>query len=99
MPPIIGKTVFSEPSGRSVGLVFLCGALLLAGQQGYYFIVEGATPFSAILFIIAGMALSGIAESLPKPHRRAAGVLRLTALVVLVSMLVIMIVTPELLTN
>jgi hypothetical protein len=45
------------------------------------------------------MALSGIAESLPKPRRRAAGVLRLTALVVLVSMLVIIIVTPDLLIN
>jgi len=98
MPSIIDETVFGEPS-RGVGLVFLCGALLMAGQQGYYVIVEGATPFYAGLFVIAGMALSGIAESLPKPRRRAAGVLRLTALVVLVSMLVIMIVTPELITN
>ena len=98
MPSIIDVTVFGEPS-RGVGLVFLCGALLMAGQQGYYVIVEGATPFYAGLFVIAGMALSGIAESLPKPRRRAAGVLRLTALVVLVSMLVIMIVTPELITN
>ncbi|PCR90301.1 hypothetical protein [Natrinema ejinorense] len=98
MPSIIDKTVFGEPS-RGLALVYLCGALLLAGQQGYYVIVEGATPFYAGLFLIAGMALSGIAESLPKPRRRAAGVLRLTALVVLVSMFVIMIVTPELLTN
>ncbi|WP_135854018.1 hypothetical protein [Halorussus salinus] len=98
MPSIIDETVFGEPS-RGVGLVFLCGALLMAGQQGYYVIVGGATPFYAGLFVIAGMALSGIAESLPEPRRRAAGVLRLTALVVLVSMLVIMVVTPELITN
>ncbi|WP_049888261.1 MULTISPECIES: hypothetical protein [unclassified Natrinema] len=98
MPSIIDKTVFGDPS-RGLALVYLCGALLLAGQQGYYVIVEGATPFYAGLFLIAGMALSGIAESLPKPRRRAAGVLRLTALVVLVSMFVIMIVTPELLIN
>ncbi|AFO57560.1 hypothetical protein NJ7G_2324 [Natrinema sp. J7-2] len=90
--------MFGDPS-RGLALVYLCGALLLAGQQGYYVIVEGATPFYAGLFLIAGMALSGIAESLPKPRRRAAGVLRLTALVVLVSMFVIMIVTPELLIN
>ena len=95
MPSIIDETVFSEPS-RGVGLVFLCGALLLAGQQAYYVIVEGATPFYASLFLIAGMALSGIAESLPKPRRRAAGVLRLTAIAVLVSLLVIGFVTPEL---
>ncbi|WP_324665752.1 hypothetical protein [Haloarcula sediminis] len=98
MPSIIDKTVFGEPS-RGLALVYLCGALLLAGQQGYYVIVERATPFYAGLFLIAGMALFGIAESLPKPRRGAAGVMRLTALVVLVSMLVIMIVTPELLTN
>ena len=98
MPSMIDETVFGEPS-RGLGLVFLCGALLLAGQQGYYVIVKGATPFYAGLFLIAGMAFSGIAESLPKPRRRAAGVLRLTALVVLVSMLVIGVVTPELITK
>jgi len=98
MPSIIDETVFGAPS-RGLAVVYLCGALLLAGQQGYYVIVEGATPFYAGLFLSAGMALSGIAESLPKPRRRAAGVLRLTALVVLVSMLGILLVTPELLIN
>ncbi len=93
---MIDEIVFGEPS-RGVGLVFLCGALLLAGQQAYYVIVEGATPFYASLFLIAGMALSGIAESLPKSRRRAAGALRLTAIAVLVSLLVIGFVTPELL--
>ena len=96
MPSIIGETVFGEPS-RGLGLVFLCGALLLAGQQAYYVIVEEATPFYAGLFVIAGMALSGIAESLPTPRRRAAGALRLTAIAVLASLLVIGFVTPELL--
>ena len=94
MPSMIDETVFGEPS-RGLGLVFLCGALLLAGQQGYYVIVKGATPFYAGLFVIAGMALSGIAESLPKSRRRAAGALRLTAVAVLVSLLVIGFVTPE----
>ena len=98
MPSIIDQTLFSEPSGRPLGLVFLGGALLLAGQQGYYVIVEGATPFSAVLFIIVGMALSGIAESLPKPRRREAGVLRFTAITVLVSLLVIGFFAPDLIT-
>ncbi|AAV48320.1 hypothetical protein BDK61_3806 [Haloarcula quadrata] len=98
MPPIIDETVFGEPS-RGLAVVYLCGALLLAGQQVYYVIVEGATPFYAGLFLSTGMALSGIAESLPNPRRRAAGVLRVTALVVLVSMLVILFVTPDLLIN
>jgi hypothetical protein len=98
MPSIIDETLFGE-SSRRLALVNLCGALLSPGQQGYYVVVEGATPLYAIPFLIAGMALSGIAESLPDPRRRATGVLRLTALVVLGSMSVIMIITPELLTN
>ncbi|WP_435187055.1 hypothetical protein [Halobellus sp. EA9] len=98
MPSIIDQTLFSEPSGHPLGLVFLCGALLLAGQQGYYVIVEGATPFYATLFMSVGMALSGIAESLPKPRRREAGVLRLTALAVLVSLLVTIFLAPDLIT-
>lgn len=98
MPSIIDETVFGEPS-RGLALVYLCAALLMAGQQGYYVIAEGATPLYAVLFLIAGMALSGIAESLPNSRRRAAGVLRLAALVVVVSMLVIMVVSPELLIN
>lgn len=95
MPSVIDETVFGEPS-RRLGLVFLCGALLLIGQQGYYVILKGATPFYAGLFVAAGMGLSGIAESLPKSRRRAAGVLRLTAIAVLVALLAIGFVTPEL---
>jgi len=68
MPSIIDQTLFSEPSGRPLGLVFLCGALLMAGQQGYYVVVEGATPLYAVLFIVVGMALSG----LPNPCRNPA---------------------------
>jgi hypothetical protein len=97
MPSIIDETVFGEPS-RGLGLVFLGGTLLMAGQQGYYVIVKGATPFYAGLFVIAGMALSGIAESLPKPRRREAGVLRLTAITVLMSLLVIGFFAPGLIT-
>ena len=98
MPSIIDQTLFSEPSGRPLGLVFLCGALLMAGLQGYIVIVAGATLFYPVLFVIVGMALSGIAESLPKPRRREAGVLRLTAITVLVSLLVIGFVAPDFIT-
>lgn len=98
MPSIIDQTVFSEPSGRPIALVQLCGALLLSGVYGYYVVVEYATPGSVVLFLIAAMALSGIAESLPKTRRRAAGAFRLTALLILVSYLVIINFSPELLT-
>ena len=98
MPSIIDQTVFSEPSGRPLGLVYLCGALLLSGAYGFYVVVGDFTPTSSVLFVSAGMALSGIAESLPKTRRRAAGFLRLTAISVLGSLLVIIAFAPELLT-
>ena len=48
-----------------------------------------------LLFMIVGTALSGIAESLPKPRRRAAGLLRLTGILVLVCFLAVMFLAPE----
>jgi hypothetical protein len=99
MPFIITEAVFSEPSGRPLALVHLCGALVLSGTFGYYVVVEGVTPASAVLFLIAGMAIAGIAESLPRSRQLAAGILRLTALSVLVSMLAIIVFIPELFTR
>ena len=99
MPSIIDEPVFSEPSGRLPALVHLCGALVLSRLSGYYVVVDGATPLSAVLVSIPGMVLAGIAESLPNPQRPAAGLLRLTALSVLVSLLAIIAFTPELLTH
>jgi hypothetical protein len=99
MPSIIDQTLFSEPSGRPLGLVYLCGALLLSGAYGYYVVLVGFTPNSSVLVMSAGMALSGIAESLPKTRRRAAGVLRLTGISVLVSLLIAIFFAPELLTG
>jgi len=97
MPSILDKTVFSEPSGCPVALVQLCAALSLSGVYGFYLVVGDAIPPSFLLFIIAGMALSGIAESLPKTRRRAAVFLRLLGIFVLLSGLIIMTFTPELL--
>lgn len=99
MPSIIDQTLFSEPSGRLLGLVYLCGGLLLSGVYGYYVVLRDFTPGSFLLFMSAGMVLSGIAESLPKARRRTAGILRLTAISVLVSLLVVIFLSPELLTG
>lgn len=97
MSSIIDRTVFSEPSGRPVAIVQLCAALSLLGVYGFYLVVGDAIPPSFLLFIIAGTALSGIAESLPKNRRRAAIFLRLLGIFVLVSALVMMTFAPELL--
>ena len=49
VPSIITETVFTEPSSRPLALVHLCGALVLSGTFGYYVVVEGATPASAVV--------------------------------------------------
>lgn len=99
MPSIVTKIVFSEPSGRPFALVQLCGAVFLLGLCGYYALVENSTPGSWILLFIIGITLSGIAESLPKARRRIAGVLRLTALLMLGCLLAIVAFAPEFITG
>ncbi|WP_277554827.1 hypothetical protein [Halobaculum limi] len=95
MPSIIDKTVFSEPSGQPIGAIQLCAALIFSGIYGYAMFVENATLGSWLLFMIAGSALSGIAESLPKNRRQAAGVLRLTGIFVLLCLIVAVFFVPE----
>jgi hypothetical protein len=87
MPSIIEDTVFKEPAGGILALVYLAGALLFIGQYGYYVIIANYQPGNFILFMSVGFGLSGIAESLPTHRRRAAGVLRLAAIFVYISLL------------
>lgn len=95
MPSIIQDTVFKEPTGGILALVYLAGAVLLIGQYGYYAIIANSAPGNFVLFLAAGFGLSGIAESLPKHQRRAAGVLRLAAIIVLISLLAAIAFAPE----
>ena len=96
---MIGETVFSEPSGGLFALVQLYGTLLLLGYYGYSVVVRNAALGGFILYLAVGTGLSGIAESLPKSRRRTAGVLRLTAIFVLLGLLVAVFFAPELLTG
>ncbi|EMA08202.1 hypothetical protein [Haloferax denitrificans] len=97
MPSIVDETVFSEPSGGLFPAVQLCGALVMSGLFWQYAVVEQSMSGGWLLFMIAGTALSGIAESLPKDRRRAAGVLRLAAVLVLTCLLALLFLAPELL--
>ena len=99
MPSIVDQTLFSDPSGRLFGLVYLSGALLLSGSYGYYVAVTDFTPNRFALVMSVGMALSGIAESLPKDRRREAGFLRLASIAVLMSLLVVITTAPGLLSG
>ncbi|KAA9396495.1 hypothetical protein Har1130_17680 [Haloarcula sp. CBA1130] len=95
MPSIIQDTVFKEPTGGILALIYLAGALLFIGQYGYYAIIANSAPGNFALFLGAGFGLSGIAESLPKHQRRAAGVLRLAAVIVLTGLLAAIAFAPE----
>lgn len=96
MPSIVDETVFSEPSGWPIAVIQLCGALFFSGLYGYVMLVENATVGSWLLLMAAGSALSGVAESLPKSRRQAAGGLRLTAILVFCCLLVAISLAPEL---
>ncbi|MFC3960003.1 hypothetical protein [Halovivax cerinus] len=95
MPSTIGDVVFSEPAGRPFALVQLCSALLISSLYVYYAVLGNSTVGRFVLFMIAGTALSGIAESLPKTRRRATGILRVTAILVFVCLLATISVAPE----
>ncbi|GCF16013.1 hypothetical protein Harman_39480 [Haloarcula mannanilytica] len=95
MPSIIQDTVFKEPTGGILALIYLAGALLLIGQYGYYAIITNSAPGNFVLFLGAGFGLSGIAESLPNHQRQAAGVLRLATVIVLLSLLTAIAFAPE----
>lgn len=95
MSSIVDDLVFSEPSGRGNALVMFAQALVFASL--YVYIVIRGDPASArwLLFMIVGTVLSGIAESLPKDRRRAAGTLRVAAILVLVCLLATVALIPE----
>ena len=96
MVPYISDVLFNEPQGRPNSLVqfglslsFLC-IFVYAWSVG-----EAGVVVPWVLFFIVGTALSGIAESLPKTRRRGAGLLRLTAILVLACFLAMMFLAPE----
>jgi len=94
MPSTIQDTVFKEPTGGILALTYLAGALILFSQYGYYAIITNSAP-RFVLFLGAGFGLLGLAESLPSPQQRAAGVLRLAAVIVLIGLLSALAFAPE----
>ena len=97
MPSTIETVLFGEPAGRPNSLVqFTAAAVFLAIYA--YAAARGAAASGEWLLVMALAAtLSGVAESLPKDRRRAAGGLRLTAILALVCLLAV--VTPDLVTG
>jgi len=94
MPSIVTDALFSEPSGRPVALAQFGGALLLLCVYAYGLIV-GTTTANWVLVMVAGTALAGVAESLPRDRRRTAGSLRLAAILLLLGLVAAVLVAPE----
>lgn len=94
MPSKISDFLMSEPSGRPAAAVMFSGALLFVGMY-VYFGVFGGSSTTYELFLAGSFALSGTAESLPKDRRRTAGVFRVTAILIPLSMITIIIIEPE----
>jgi hypothetical protein len=82
-----------------MALVQLSAALAFSGLYVYFGIIEHSSSISWVLFFVVGNGLAGVAESLPKTRRRAAGVVRLGAILVLTSFLAIAFLAPEFVTG
>ncbi|OAQ54748.1 hypothetical protein HTG_04070 [Natrinema mahii] len=95
MPSTVTEVVFSEPSGRSAALIQFAGSLAFSGLYVYSRIAGSADSGRWLLGMVVGSALAGIAESLPKDRRLTAGVLRLAAILVLLSLLAATLFSPE----
>ena len=93
MPSTIREIVFAEPSGRPETIVLFGGALLFLGGYVLAGVVNGFTVRYE-LFLGAGFALSGLAESLPTDYRRLAGAFRAIAILVLASVVVAIFLAP-----
>ncbi|KYH24885.1 hypothetical protein HAPAU_29770 [Halalkalicoccus paucihalophilus] len=94
IPSIICEVVISEPSGRRYALIMFAGTLVFAGFDGYSAISGESSTASWLGFMLVGSALAGIGESLSKDRRRAAGGRRVTAILVLQSLLALIVVAP-----
>ena len=75
--------LFSEPSGWENARVSLLSAVAFFGIYAYFELLYDS-GLASVLVIGAAAALSGVAEFLPKNRRHVAGVLRVTAIGMLV---------------
>lgn len=91
----ISEVIVREPSGRRYAVIMFAGALVYAGLYVYSEVIHDSTAASWLVFMIVGSLLSSIAESLPKNRRREAGILRITAILVVLALLATLVVAPE----
>ncbi len=90
----VRNALFREPSGRPETLVMFGGAVVLSGLAGYAY-VAGGTRLVWTVAMAVGFALAGVAEALPTGRRRAAGGLRIAAIVLMLSLIGVVAFAPE----
>ncbi|WP_372479349.1 hypothetical protein ACAH01_12095 [Halomicrobium sp. HM KBTZ05] len=93
MPSKIEAVVLNEPAGSPKTLVMFFGAVLFVGVYAYGALRGSSNTF--LLVMAAGFVLSGIAESLPTDRRRTAGVLRVTAILILLALVAVVLFAPD----
>jgi hypothetical protein len=94
MPSKIEDVLFSEPSGRWSATVMFAGSLLFLSSYVYFGVLGDSSTVHELFFAV-GLALSGIAESLPAERRRTAGGFRIAAMLVFVTLLGLLAFAPE----
>lgn len=94
MPSKIEDVLFSEPSGRWNAAVMFAGSLLFFGAYVYFGVLGDSSTVHELFFAV-GLALSGIAESLPAERRRAAGGFRIASMAVFATLLGLLAFAPE----
>ena len=96
MPSNISEILFREPSGRrdTATLVQFAGAVVFVSMY-VYFSVLGADSLGWLLVMAAGFTLAGLAESVPTERKRAAGLLRLTSMLVFLALIVAILLSSE----
>ena len=88
------RMLFREPDGRRKGIFFALFSFICIPGWVYFGIVLNG-PHN-MLFLGIAFAFSGLAEFIPPNRRRAAGILRILGLGILVVFLVLLILAPEL---
>jgi len=83
-----------EPSGWPETLVMFSGAVVLSDLAGYAY-VAGGTRLVWTVAMAVGFALAGVAEALPAGRRRAAGGLRIAAIVLMLILIGVVAFAPE----
>lgn len=90
----VQNALFREPAGRPQTVVMFSGAVVLSSLAGYGYVV-GGTRLIGSLAMAVGFALSGVAEALPAGRRRAAGGLRIAAIVLMLGLIGVVAFAPE----